>query len=278
MARRPSASVDEVAFRSGRFVGAKRQVAAEVPVAFSYGGSSHAVMMATPADLEDFAVGFSLSEGLISTADEIRGIEIVEADKGIDLQIGLAEDRLARMVARRRAIAGPVGCGLCGVESIDEAMKPVQSVDDAPFVLKAEEIVSALNDMRDGQPLFEMTRAVHAAAFFVPGRGIVAVREDVGRHNALDKLCGALARAGEKPASGVIVMTSRVSVELVQKAARAGCSFLVAVSAPTSLAIETAQAAGICLIAVARGEEFEVFTYPERIAAGENGGVAVHVA
>ncbi|MCO6184916.1 formate dehydrogenase accessory sulfurtransferase FdhD [Rhizobium sp. L1K21] len=278
MARRSSISAGGWAFRAGRFVEASRQVATEVPIAFSYGGSSHAVMMATPADLEDFAVGFSLAEGVVSSADEIQGIEIVEAEKGIDVQVSLLAERLSQVEMRRRAMAGPVGCGLCGVESIDEAVKPVTALDAPAFQLDASEIASAIGAMSEEQPLFGLTRAVHAAAFYVPGRGVLAVREDVGRHNALDKLCGALARSGEKASSGVIVMTSRVSVELVQKAARAGCGYLVAVSAPTALAIETARAAGICLIAVARGTEFEVFTYPERVSAGTDGGVAVHVA
>ncbi len=278
MKRPSSRRAGENAYRAGHFADATRQVAVEAPVAFSYGGSSHAVMMATPADLEDFAIGFSLSEGVIETTDEIKSIEIVDAGEGIDLQIELSDERMLQLERRRRTMAGPAGCGLCGLESIDEAVRPPTRVERPSFVLAADDIALAVAAAAERQPLFDETRAVHAAAFYVPDRGVVTVREDVGRHNALDKLCGALARSQENAGAGAIVMTSRVSVELIQKAARAGCGFLIAVSAPTSLAIETAEAAGICLVGIARGAEFEVFTYPAQIVAGENEGVSVHVA
>jgi FdhD protein len=242
-----------------------RQLAEEVPVAFSVGGSAHAVMMATPDDLEDFAVGFALAEGIVSGLEEITAIEIVEVPRGIDVQISLEESRAAEFTARRRAMAGPVGCGLCGVETIEEALPATEPVRRPDFRLKADEVSAAMAKMSDNQTLFHSTRATHAAAFYRPGGGVEIVREDVGRHNALDKLCGALARTGVRGREGVVLLTSRVSVELVQKTARAGSAYMVAVSAPTALAVEEARDAGICLIGVARGDGFEVFTYPEMV-------------
>ena len=278
MAVTSSRSVKAIACKFGRNVGSGREVPVEMPVALSYAGTSHAVMMATPSDLEDFALGFSLSEGIISSLDDVTSIEVVEAGPGIDLQIGLVEERASGFSARRRAMAGPVGCGLCGVELIEEAVQPVEKVKKPSFVLSPREITGATTGMAKGQPLFDKTRAVHAAAFYVPGRGVVAVREDVGRHNALDKLRGTLARTGEAPTAGVVLMTSRVSVELIQKTARAGAAFLVAVSAPTTLAIEMADAAGICLIGVARGNDFEIFTHADYVDMADSEGVTIHVA
>ncbi|MBB3144687.1 FdhD protein [Phyllobacterium trifolii] len=244
-----------------------RMVPEETPVAFSYSGTTHAVMMATPADMEDFAVGFSLSEGIISQLDEISEITVEEHDEGVDVQIVLAGEAGQELTDRRRRMAGPVGCGLCGIESIEQALKPVASVDRAKLKLTPDEIADAVKLLSQVQPLHSETGAVHAAGFYVPGKGVVAAREDVGRHNALDKLAGALCRSGVKGKTGAVVVTSRVSIEMVQKAAIIGAPILIAVSAPTALAIRTAHAAGMTLVALVRGDEFDVFTRPERVPA-----------
>ncbi|WP_245419736.1 formate dehydrogenase accessory sulfurtransferase FdhD [Phyllobacterium salinisoli] len=256
--------VSRVARRKGGTTSAVRIVPEETPVAFSYGGTTHAVMMATPSDMEDFAVGFSLSEGIIENASDIREIAVEDHDQGIDIQITLAGDRREALNRRRRHMAGPVGCGLCGIESIDEALKPVALVG-SNLHLTAGDIAQSVKLLSARQPLHTETGAVHAAGFYVPGKGIVAAREDVGRHNALDKLAGALARQGIDGANGAVVVTSRVSIEMVQKTAITGAPVLIAVSAPTALAIRTAEAAGITLVALVRGDEFDIYTHTDRI-------------
>ncbi len=260
--------VAEIARRSGRMEDGERFVPEETPVAFSYAGSTHAVMMATPADLEDFATGFSLTEGIIAGPGEIEAIEVVAEDKGIDLQIRLADASNDALVARRRHMAGPVGCGLCGIESIEQAVRVTPSVRSSALTLSEDEIVEAVHLLNGGQPLHRTTRAVHGAGFYVPGKGLVAVREDVGRHNALDKLVGAARRAGHDGGAGAVIVTSRVSVEMVQKTAIVGSPFIIAISAPTALAIRTAEEAGMTLVALVRGDEFEIFTGAGRIASG----------
>ncbi|TNB49508.1 formate dehydrogenase accessory sulfurtransferase FdhD [Martelella lutilitoris] len=250
---------------SRKTAGGFQSLAAETAVALSYGGSSLAVLMATPADLVDLAYGFSLTEGIACRPDEILGVETVPFASGIDLQIALAEDRSAALAARRRSMAGPVGCGLCGLESIDAAMRPVPIVEGDDFTMSTVDVDAAVTALSQHQPLFAQTRAVHGAGFFRPGTGMLAVREDVGRHNALDKLIGALSRKEETAARGAFVVTSRLSVEMVQKAAIAGAPVLIAVSQPTALAVETAERAGITLVASARGDGFSVFSHGRRI-------------
>ncbi|MBN7806115.1 formate dehydrogenase accessory sulfurtransferase FdhD [Agrobacterium rosae] len=251
--------------RDGVVSTGKRTVPEEVPIAFSYGGSTHAVMMATPADLEDFATGFSLTEGIISSTDEIDCIDVLDADRGFDVQVTLRDAQADALRLRRRHMAGPVGCGLCGIESIEQAVRVVPDVSNVRLGLDAETIAKAMNALNGAQPLHTETRAVHGAGFYVPEIGLIAVREDVGRHNALDKLTGAVLRSGHAGRDGIVVVTSRLSVEMVQKAAILGSAILVAVSAPTALAIETADAAGMTLIALARGDDFEVFTHFDRV-------------
>lgn len=261
------------AWRDGGLHDSHRALPVESAVALTYNGSTHAVMMASPADLEDFAIGFSLAEGIIDAPGDIEEMQAVETPDGIDLQLWLNPALADRHAARRRFMAGPTGCGLCGIESLEQAVKPPAVVSAEPR-FTPEMIAQALATLPAAQRLNAETRAVHAAGYWEPGAGLVALREDVGRHNALDKLAGALAREQQTAQRGLLLLTSRVSVEMVQKAARLGVPAMVAVSAPTSLALSMAEAAGITLIAVARGEEFEVFSRPDRLLPG----VSHHVA
>ncbi|WP_296419730.1 formate dehydrogenase accessory sulfurtransferase FdhD [Pseudooctadecabacter sp.] len=241
---------------NGRARKASRALPEEVPVALVYNGTTQAVMMATPGDLEDFGRGFTRTEGL----GEVESIEVVTHPKGIEVQMWLPDAQAEALASRRRAMAGPVGCGLCGIDSLEEADRAVPKVA-AELTLTAPQIANAMAALRAGQALHDRTRAVHGAGFFEPDQGLVTVREDVGRHNALDKLIGAT----PDTTAGAIVLTSRVSVEMVQKAAMAGAPVVLAVSAPTTLAVETAEAADITLVALARDDTFEIFTHPHRI-------------
>jgi FdhD protein len=221
-------------------------------------------MMATPQDLEDFALGFSLTEGIVQSPSEIESLEIIEEPIGIELRMRLTEPHATAFRERRRYLAGPTGCGLCGIESLTEAMRvPVTVDDDSTFSPK--EIMAALDALHGLQAITQMTRAVHGAALYRKGEGLMALREDVGRHNALDKLAGALAQKGIRGGGAIGILTSRLSVELVQKAAAIGIPILVAVSAPTALALRTAEASGITVVAVARNDGFEIFTHRQRI-------------
>jgi FdhD protein len=260
----PSLSVPCLAWRSGETSASARAVPEETAIAFTFNGTTHAVMMATPADLEDFAYGFALTEGLIESSSEIASLDVVATPLGIELRAWLPEERAKTYAARRRSMAGPTGCGLCGIESLEEATRP------APFVSNASRfnsgaIVEAMACLPAEQKLNRATHAVHAAGFWTPLRGLLALREDVGRHNALDKLIGALARGGIVAAHGLVLLTSRVSIELIQKAARLGAPVVAAVSAPTAAGVRLAESCGITLVAVTRGQDFEVFTHHQRI-------------
>jgi FdhD protein len=259
-------------YAEGRFDTGPRVLPSEVAVALSFNGTTQAVMMATPADLEDFAFGFALTEG-IATPGEIDSLEVVETPRGIDVQVWLALGAGERLAARRRTMAGPVGCGLCGIDSLEEALRPVAPVPEGGLRMTPAQVCAAVAALPARQPLHDATRAAHAAAFWTPGAGIVAQREDVGRHNALDKLAGALRRADVAP-QGAVVMTSRVSIDLVQKVAAMGAPVLIAVSAPTAEAVDLAEAAGITLVALARPDRFELYTHANRILTEE----ASHVA
>jgi FdhD protein len=239
-------------------------VAEERAIALTYDGSTYAVMMATPADLEDFGIGFTITEGIVERPDEIRSIDVIENDLGVEVRIWLVEHRAGPLVARQRAIVGPVGCGLCGIESLEQAQRRVRQVTGGSQ-FPASVLLDAMHALAPLQRLNQQTRAVHAAAFWHACRGIGPVREDVGRHNALDKLAGAIITDSQSIADGAVLLTSRVSVEMVQKTAMIGAPVLIAVSAPTTLAIQTADKAGITLIAVARDDGYEVFTHPHRI-------------
>jgi FdhD protein len=241
-----------------------RTLPEEVPVALVYNGSTQAVMMASPRDLEDFAHGFSLSEGIVTAPSQITDLSVETHAAGIEVRMWLAPERAQLLTQRRRAMIGPVGCGLCGIDSLSEASRTLPRVTAEPG-LSVACITAAPSDLRRKQPLHDETRAVHAAGFLT-AEGIICAREDVGRHNALDKVIGALSRQDIDASIGAMVMTSRVSIELVQKCALAGCGMLIAVSSPTGHALRAADAAGITLIALARDATAQVFTHPHRIA------------
>lgn len=241
---------------------ATRALPEETAVALVFNGSTLAVMMATPADLTDFALGFALSEGL-ATADALSEVEIVQHPNGIEARQWLPEDRAGAIDQRRRTMAGPVGCGLCGIDSLEQAARDVPKVGPGTPI-SAPEIATALAALRAAQPLHDETRAVHAAGNW--SGAMTAVREDVGRHNALDKLIGALSRSGQCPAT--LVLTSRISVDMVQKAAVAGFAIVISVSAPTAAGVRLAETAGITLVTQNRGGT-QIYSHPHRIHTGE---------
>jgi FdhD protein len=273
----PVGKVHRQIWRDGGVSEGVRAIPEETAIALTYNGGTYAVMMGTPLDLRDFAVGFSLSEGIVQGPDDIASLDIVQLDDGIELRMWLAQEKADRLAERRRHIAGPTGCGLCGIDSIAEAVRPTAIVRRGKS-FSPQQIMAAMQGIAPLQKLNIETRAVHAAAFWTPARGIVALREDVGRHNALDKLAGALAQAKVAASKGMVVLTSRVSVEMVQKTAAIGAPLLVAVSAPTALAIRMADAAGITLVAIARADGFETFTHGSRIVSDVAAQGAVHVA
>ena len=272
-------TADRQIWRDGRLGEGTRLIPEETAIALTYNGGTYAVMMGTPQNLRDFAIGFSLSEGIVQSPEEIVSLDIVELDDGIELRMWLASSQAERVNERRRHIAGPTGCGICGIESIAEAVRPAAIVA-AGRVFSPDEIMAAMAGITPLQQINIQTRAVHAAAFWTPAHGLMALREDVGRHNALDKLAGALAQEKVCTSEGMVLLTSRVSVEMVQKTATIGAPLMVAVSAPTALAVRTADAAGITLAAIARADGFEIFTHPQRIAVTQHTGVAeaTHVA
>ena len=259
----PSIRVQAQAYRHGAATLIERIVPNEVAVAISYNQIGYAVMMATPVDLTDFAIGFSLSEGIIERAHDIIQCDIVIIDNGIECRLRVAQDVAARLAQRRRHLAGALGCGLCGLESLAEATRHIPPVT-APLRLSAEGLMQAMREMARAQSLNAQTHGVHAAGFRQPGHDLL-VREDVGRHNALDKIIGALAQQNRPGGLGAILLTSRVSIELIQKCGMLGASIIVAVSVPTAHAIRAADQAGITLAAIARDDGFEIFTHPSRI-------------
>ena len=242
-------------------------VAEEVPVALEYNGISHAVMMASPADLEDFALGFSLTEGILQDRSELFDCDIVMAEEGIQVQMQIATERFVALKEKRRNLTGRTGCGLCGAETLQQAVrKPAPVVSHARF--SAAAIYAAMAEMQKQQHLQQVTGATHAAAWLQADGNIGLVREDVGRHNALDKLIGGLMQLDPPVdfASGAVLITSRASYEMVQKAASMGCGFIVAVSAPTALAIRLAEQAGVTLLGFVRQPGHVVYAHPQRLA------------
>ena len=240
------------------------RVIAEAPIALVYNGVSFAVMLATPCDLEDFALGFALAEGIVAAPDEFELVDTLRTDRGISLQGLIPSHRFTALEGRRRSLAGRSGCGLCGIESLEDAVRPLPVVTAGPTITR-DAVAAGMRALVAAQPLNTATGGAHAAGF-VAGDGTTTVREDVGRHNALDKLIGALAfDPYTRVDAGFLAMTSRASWEIVHKAAHAGIAVIAAISAPTSLAVSAAEASGITLIAFARDDAMNVYTHPHRI-------------
>ena len=252
--------------RAGRTEHSTDWLADEVPVALVFNGISHAVMLATPADLEDFALGFGLTEGLLADASELHAVDVQETRLGIEVHMEVAGACEFRLKERRRNLTGRTGCGLCGTESLEHVHRslPEFTLGSQRIHVTAAAVGSALRSLRAAQVLQQSTGAAHAAAWCGPDGEALLVREDIGRHNALDKLAGAMSRAGTDASKGFVCVTSRASFEMVQKTAMIGASMLVAVSAPTVLAVRTAQAAGMALAGFARRDDFVAYTAPER--------------
>jgi FdhD protein len=239
-------------------------IAEEAPIALMYNGEPHVVMLATPLDLEDFALGFSLTEGIVATVDEVKSAHIYQRSEGIEVRMIIPEIRCETLPDKGRNLTGRTGCGLCGARTLSQAMRRPSSVGSGVSV-ESLELTLALTALRDHQRLNQMTGAVHAAAWIVPNTGIQCVREDVGRHNALDKLIGALARRKTDFGSGFAVITSRASYEMVQKCAAVGITFLAAISAPTGLAVRLAKDVMLTLVGFARDDHHVVYAHPERL-------------
>nr|WP_231874609.1 formate dehydrogenase accessory sulfurtransferase FdhD [Azoarcus sp. KH32C] len=248
----------------GEALASVETVIEEVPVALVYNGISHAVMLASPTDLEDFALGFSLSEGILSNPGELYDCEVVHGPGGIEVRLDIAAARMFGLKERRRNLAGRTGCGLCGVDSLDAAVRTPAPVAPRTAV-RASAIQRALAELNALQPLHRATGAAHAAAWADNDGSLQLVREDVGRHNALDKLAGALAAHRVNPADGFAVVTSRASYEMVQKAATAGIGVLAAISAPTAFAVRVADAAHVTLVGLARAGRMTVYTHPTQL-------------
>lgn len=260
----PPASASAPLVRDGQ-TETTRALAAETPVALVFNGTTQAVMMASPLDLEDFAYGFALSEGVVDHPDQIETLEVLPQEAGIEARMWIADTAAARLAQRRRAMMGPIGCGLCGIDSLTQVRRDLPPVT-SDLRLTGTDISAAFAALSEAQPLHDATRSCHAAGFYVPGQGLTLAREDVGRHNALDKLIGAMARQGLSPGSGTIAMTSRLSVELVQKAALAGVPVLMGTSGASLLAVEVAQSARLTLIGFCRGDSFDAFCGTQRLA------------
>lgn len=242
------------------------EVAEEAPIALTYHGIPHVVMLATPADFEDLAVGFTVTEALVGEASEISSVDVIRSADAIEVRIGVASERFSAILKRQRNLTGRTGCGLCGVETVEEAIRRPDPLANSLRVTSAE-LHAALKDLESRQRLNARTGSVHAAAWARPGKGIEVVREDVGRHNALDKMIGALLRGGIDPSQGYAIVTSRASYEMVQKSATAGIAFLAAVSAPTGLAIRLAEASGLTLVGFARPNQHVVYAGSARLVA-----------
>jgi FdhD protein len=260
-----SAERDEWRLRGNALVAGRAPLAVEVPIALEYNGIAHAVMLATPGDLEDFALGFSLSEGIVRRTADLFEVEILPAPEGVTLALRIAEEAFAGLKQRRRNLAGRTGCGICGTESLDQVLRPIAPLARPAWKLSPAALARAAGALAAMQPLNRQTGATHGAAWCEVEGAIRLVREDVGRHNALDKLIGALMRSTETLGPGFALITSRASVEMVQKAASAGIAVLAAVSGPTTLAVQTADALGVTLVGFTRGANFSVYAHPDRI-------------
>ncbi len=236
----------------------------EAPVALFYNNEPHVVMLATPLDLEDFALGFSLTEGIVATPQELSFVEAYHREEGIELWMRIPPDQFEKLAHKERNLTGRTGCGLCGAATIAQAVRHPAPLGKGVTVPVAA-LRQALQNLGGNQILNNKTGAVHGAAWVVPETGIVAVREDVGRHNALDKLIGALVKSGADFEMGFVLITSRASFEMVQKCASVGISFMAAISAPTGLAIRLAEETGLTLLGFARGDRHTVYANPQRL-------------
>jgi FdhD protein len=263
-ARQAAVELGVERWRHGAVTRERDWVAEEIPVAFVYHGVPHAVMLATPADLEDYAVGFTLTEGLVASPQEIRGVEVAVTAESAEVRVSVAWERFSSLLDRRRNLTGRTGCGLCGEETVEQAVRELKPVGPG-IRLGAAELHQAISRLGSLQPINARTGSVHAAAWLVPGQGIQLVREDVGRHNALDKAVGAVVRRGADPAAGALLLTSRASFEMVQKSASVGVTLVAAFSAPTAFAIRVAERAGVTLVAFAREHQHVVYTHPWRL-------------
>jgi FdhD protein len=250
--------------RDGAVSESQDWLADEVPVALIFNGISHAVMLATPLDLEDFALGFGLTEGLLARADELYGVEVLPDPAGMRIEMEVSSACFARLKDKRRSMAGRTGCGLCGTESLDQVEPPLRPLEPCTAPLSPPAIAAALRALPAHQALQQRTGATHAAAWCSPDGQVRLVREDVGRHNALDKLVGAMVATGVDPRDGFCCITSRASVEMVRKAVAAGITALIAVSAPTSRAVGTARRAGLALAGFARRDDLVLYAAPDR--------------
>ncbi|HEY9026047.1 MAG TPA: formate dehydrogenase accessory sulfurtransferase FdhD [Burkholderiaceae bacterium] len=250
--------------RAGTVAQGDDWLADEVPVALVFNGISHAVMLATPLDLEDFALGFGLTEGLLERPDELYDVEVVDDPAGLRVEMEVSGACFARLKDKRRSMAGRTGCGLCGTESLDQVEPPLKALARGAAPLSPPAIAAALREMPSHQALQQRTGATHAAAWCSPDGRVRLVREDVGRHNALDKLVGAMVEAGEDPRDGFCCITSRASVEMVRKAVAAGITALIAVSAPTARAVDTARRAGLALAGFARRDDLVLYADADR--------------
>lgn len=250
--------------RDGKVTDSQDWLADEVPVALVFNGISHAVMLASPLDLEDFALGFGLTEGLLARADELYGVEVRPDPAGVRVELEVSSACFARLKDRRRSMAGRTGCGLCGTESLEQVEPPLQALAPCAAPLSPPAIAAALRALPAHQALQQRTGATHAAAWCSPGGVLRLVREDVGRHNALDKLVGAMVEAGMDPRDGFCCITSRASVEMVRKAVAAGITALIAVSAPTARAVATARQAGLALAGFARRDDLVLYANDAR--------------
>ena len=262
--RQAAQDISALHWRNDGFGRGRRVLPVEAPVALVHDATTTAVMMASPQHLEDLALGFAFTEGIITTVSQVRSLEIVESHQGFEARMWLTPDRSAHLSERRRTLVGPTGCGLCGIESLEQAVRDLPEAPPGPR-LSPQDVLQAAAAIAEAQSLGQTTRATHAAALWTQDLGLVAAREDVGRHNALDKLVGALLREQADVGASAIVLTSRVSIEMIQKSAILGAPIIIAVSAPTTLAVEAAERSGMTLIGIARSDGFEIFTGANRI-------------
>jgi FdhD protein len=251
-------------WENGAELPARDVIASETAVALVYNGTPYVVMMATPESIEDFVLGFSLSEGIIGDAKEFHGVRVREIRDGIEANVEIAKDRFRELDRKQRNLTGRVGCGLCGAQTLAQAVRHPRPVATG-LRISSDRLRYAMAGLTARQPLYAATGSVHAAAWMSRSGDLALVREDVGRHNALDKLIGAMVSEGVDATQGAALITSRASYEMIQKAATVGMQMVCAISAPTTLAIRVAEETGVTLIAFARGNRHTVYAHPARL-------------